>query len=101
METQTDTQFDERLRMAKEIWEVERQSMLNQIHQLRCSTGRQELSSEIAQTEAALIQVQGSIEAMAGNPNTVISKLVQATARELELQAYLKGLRFTATVQNK
>jgi hypothetical protein len=60
------------------------------------ATEPRELSDEIAQTERELIQLQTKIERMGDDPSTGMAMLVRATVREAELQAYLKGLRFTA-----
>jgi len=94
------TELTQRLRLAEQGWATERQSLLNEIHNLRRSTtDRRELSTEIAQTETALIQLRSSIDGMTGDPSSAVSKLVRATAREAELQAYLKGLQFKANLE--
>ena len=93
-------QFDERMRTATDAWALERQTFLNEIANLRSSFDRRELSTEIAQCEAALIEVRKTIDAMVDDPSVEIAKLVRLSAREAELQAYLKGLRFKAGVLN-
>ena len=92
------SQFEERMRLATDQWATERQALLKEIATLRASSDRRELSTEIAQTETALIELRSRIERMADDPAVSASKLLRATAREAELQAYLKGLKFKAGV---
>jgi hypothetical protein len=89
-------EVEERMRMADDEWAAERQSLQRQIASLRNSGDRRELSTEIAQSEAALDQVRDTIDTMVNDPSVAISKLVRAKAREGELSAYLKGLKFKA-----
>ena len=89
------TGFDER-----KAWAAERQALLNEIASLRRAADRHELSEEIAQTESELIQVRASIDDMSNDPSTGMAKLVRATVREAELQAYLKGLLFKASLRD-
>jgi hypothetical protein len=89
------TEFEERMRVASDQWTVERKSFLLEIATLRKSD-RRELSTEIAQSEAALKEIRTGIETMVNDPSVAISKLVRAKAREGELAAYLKGLNFKA-----
>jgi hypothetical protein len=93
-------QFDERMRAATDAWAVERQSLLNEIANLRSSSDRHELTTEVAQCELTLIDVRKKIDTMVDDPSAEIAKLVRLSAREAELQAYLKGLRFKAGVLN-
>jgi soluble cytochrome b562 len=92
------SEFDERMRLATDQWTTERQSLMKEIASLRLSADRRELSTEIAQTETTLIELRNRIEAMVDDPTVLASKLLRATAREAELNAYLKGLRFKAGV---
>jgi hypothetical protein len=92
------TQFEERMRLATDQWTTERQALLKEIATLRSSTDRREHPTEIAQTETALAELRIRIERMADDPAVSASKLLRATAREAELQAYLKGLKFKAAV---
>jgi len=62
---------------------------------------QQALSEEIAQTESELTQVRASIDGMSNDPTTGMAKLVRATVREAELQAYLKGLQFKGNLQDR
>ena len=91
------TDFEERMRIAADQWAVERKSLLQEIASLH-NTDRRALSSEIAQSEAALTQVRSTIETMVNDPSVAISKLVRAKARAGELAAYLKGLNFKAAM---
>jgi hypothetical protein len=88
--------FNERMRSAADEWAVEKQSLLNEIAELRRTADRRGLSTEIAQTEETLVQVRQNIESMINDARIEISKLVRISAREAELQAYLKGLNFKA-----
>jgi sulfite reductase alpha subunit-like flavoprotein len=91
-------EFEERIRVATQQWAAERQSMQNQIASLRGSADRPELQLEIAQTEKAIFELRSRIETMVDDPTVALSKLVQASARESELHAYLKGLKFKLDV---
>jgi hypothetical protein len=86
-------ELEERMRAASAEWASERNSLLSEIAVLRKNADR-ELSTEIAQSEAALDQVRVNIHTMVNDPSVAISKLVRAKAREGELAAYLKGLKF-------
>jgi chromosome segregation ATPase len=87
-------EFDERMRQATDQWTTERQSLMKEIASLRAAADRRELSTEIAQTETALSELRNRLDAIADDPTVSASKLLRATAREAELQAYLNGLRF-------
>jgi len=94
-------EFEERLRGATQQWAAERQAFQNQISQLRGSADRPELQLEIAQTEKAILELRSRIETMVDDPTVALSKLVQASAREAELHAYLKGLKFKVEVLSR
>src|SRR5262245_5325977 len=91
-------EYDERLRVATQQWALERQSLQNQVAALRGVADRHELQLEIAQTEKAISELRNRIETMVDDPTVALSKLVQASAREAELHAYLKGLKFKVDV---
>lgn len=92
------SQFEERMRLATDQWEIERQALLKEIAKLR-TMDRRDLSTEIAQTETALTELRNRIDEMVDGGSSVgVSRLLKATAREAELQAYLKGLKFKAGI---
>jgi hypothetical protein len=91
-------EFEERMRASTQQWAAERQQLQNQIAALRGSADRPELQLEIAQTEKAILELRNRIETMVDDPTVALSKLVQASAREAELHAYLKGLKFKVEV---
>ena len=94
-------EFDERMRQATDQWTTERQSLMKEIASLRAVADRRELSTEIAQTETALSELRNRLDAIADDPNVSASKLLRATTREAELQAYLNGLRFKAGIPSE
>jgi hypothetical protein len=94
-------EFDERMRQATDQWTTERQSLMKEIASLRANADRRELSTEIAQTETALSELRNRLDAIADDPTVSASKLLRATAREAELQAYLNGLRFKAGIPSE
>jgi len=94
-------EFDERMRQATDQWTTERQSLMKEIASLRAIADRRELSTEIAQTETALSELRNRLDAIANDPTVSASKLLRATAREAELQAYLNGLRFKVGIPSK
>jgi chromosome segregation ATPase len=91
-------EYEERIRVGTQQWALERQSLQNQIATLRAAADRHELQLEIAQTEKAISELRNRIETMVDDPTVALSKLVQASAREAELHAYLKGLKFKVDV---
>jgi hypothetical protein len=93
-------EFDERLRSATADWAVERESLLSEMTNLRSRADRRELSAEIAKTDTALAEVRQKIDSMVDDPTVAVAKLTRASARETELKAYLKGLKFKAIVLN-
>ena len=63
---------------------------LNQARHRNSST----LAQEVEQTEAALETLQKTIQTMLDNPTVDLSRVMQENARQQQLQAYLKGLKF-------
>ncbi len=88
-------EFEERMLLAKQQWEIERKALMDQIAGLRNIIDQRELTTETAKTEAASSECRQGIEAMLDKPSAGVSKLIRETAREAELQAYLKGLKFS------
>jgi hypothetical protein len=88
-------EFEQRMCSATAQWEAERQSLLNEIEHLR---GRNSsgVAQEVAQTEAALESLQKKIGEMLDDPTVELSRVIPENARQEQLQAYLKGLKFNA-----
>ena len=84
-------EYEQQLRLATAQWEAERQSLSQDLARHRNSS---KLSQEVEQTEAALETLQKSIQAMLDNPTVDLSRVMQESARQQQLQAYLKGLKF-------
>lgn len=87
--------FEESLRSATAQWEAERQLLQDEIERLRRQTSS-ELTQEVTQTEAALEALQQKIGDMLDDPDVELSRVMQEKARQQELQAYLKGLKFNS-----
>ena len=84
-------QYEQRLRSAAAQWEAERQSLSEDLARQRNSS---KLSQEVEQTEATLETLQETIQTMLDNPTVDLSRVMQEKARQQQLQAYLKGLKF-------
>jgi DNA repair exonuclease SbcCD ATPase subunit len=87
-------EFKERMSAATAQWEAERQSLLNEIEDLRQRSNSRDTTAEVAQTEAELEAVQKKIQAMLDDSTVELSRVMKENSRQMELQAYLKGLRF-------
>ncbi len=87
-------EFEARLRLATAQWEAERQSLSNEIEDLRRHSNSSKLAQEVEQTEAALEALQKKIQAMLDDPTVELSRVMQENARQQQLQAYLNGLKF-------
>lgn len=94
----TRKQFEERAYMQFERWESERVSMKKEIEELQKSQlPGKELLSEIASTETAIgrSQAESRLDAERDIASVdALGQLLQKKAQQLELQAYLKGLKF-------
>src|SRR5216117_4152407 len=88
-------EFEARLRLATAQWEAERQSLSNEIEDLRRHSNSSKLAQEVEQTEAALEALQKKIQAMLDDPTVELSRVMQENARQQQLQAYLNGLKFS------
>ena len=84
-------EYEQQLRLATAQWEAERQSLSQDLARHRNAS---KLSQEVEQTEAALETLQKTIQTMLDNPTVDLSRVMQENARQQQLQAYLKGLKF-------
>jgi len=84
-------EYEQQLRLATAQWEAERQSLSQNLARHRNSS---KLSQEVEQTEATLETLQETIQTMLDNPTVDLSRVMQEKARQQQLQAYLKGLKF-------
>jgi DNA repair ATPase RecN len=84
-------QYEQRLRLATAQWEVERQALSEDVARHR---NLSKVAQEVEQTEAALEGLQKNIQAMLDNPTVDLSRVMQENARQQQLQAYLRGLKF-------
>ena len=87
-------EFEEHMRSATAQWEAERQTLLNEIEHLR-RTNSSELEQEVAQTEATLQTIEKKVQAMVDDSTVGLSLVMQEGAQQRELEAYLRGLKFT------
>ncbi len=79
--------------MERAQWEAEHQSLLNEIEHLRRDNSSG-LTQEVEKTEAALEALRKEIEAMVNDPTVELARVMREKARQQELQAYLRGLKF-------
>lgn len=95
----TRKQFEERAYMQFEKWESERQLMKKEIEELQKQLPGKELCNEIAATETAIGRSQQEFrmdferEVVSSD---ALGQLLQKKAHQLELQAYLRGLKFAS-----
>ena len=93
----TRKQFEERAYMQFERWEAERQSMKKEIEELQSRLPGNELFNEISATESSIGRAQEEFRidgARDISSADALGQLLQKKAQQLELQAYLKGLKF-------
>lgn len=93
----TRKQFEERAYMQFERWEFERVSLKKEIEQLQNRLPGKDLMNEIAVTESAIgrSQAESRFDAQRDIASAdELGHLLQKRARQLELQAYLKGLKY-------
>ena len=63
-------------------------------------SARLELELEIAQTERALVEIRREIQIMIDDPDADLSRLMRKNAQRTEMEAYYKGLTFTARIMD-
>lgn len=93
----TRKQFEERAYMQFERWECERVSLKKEIEELQDRLPGKDLLNEIAVTESAIgrSQAESRFDAERDVDSAdALGQLLQKKARQLELQAYLKGLKY-------
>lgn len=93
----TRKQFEERSYMQFEKWEIERVALKKEIEELQNRLPGKDLLNEIAVTELSIGRSQEEcrldVEHNIASAD-VLGQLFQKRAQQLELQAYLKGLKF-------
>jgi len=93
----TRKQFEERAYMQFERWESERQAMKKEVEELQSRLPGKALFDEIASTESCIGKSQAESRMEADRDITsadALGQLLQKRAQQLELQAYLRGLKF-------
>jgi hypothetical protein len=93
----TRKQFEERAYMQFERWEIERVSLKKEIEDLQSRLPGKDLLNEVAVTESAIGRSQADSRFDAErdiNSADALGQLLQKKAQQLELQAYLKGLKY-------
>jgi hypothetical protein len=90
-------QYEERLSMQTGQWDMQRESLMREIEELRKKVPNHDVMTEIAATEAIMtVSVDRSnreFERMAPDAAS-LGRILQARIEELETKAYLRGLRF-------
>jgi gas vesicle protein len=90
-------QYEESIDAQSSRWESQRQSLLNEIEELRRKVPGDELMAEIAEIEKVLnaSEIKLSRELRLLVPDSVaIGDLLQSRVEEMGLKAYLRGLKF-------
>jgi hypothetical protein len=93
----TRKQYEERAYMQFERWESERVSLKKEIEELQSRLPGKDIINEIAVTESAIGKSQEDCRHDAERDIAsadALGQLLQKRAQQLELQAYLKGLKF-------
>lgn len=93
----TRKQFEERSYMQFEKWETERFSLKKEIDELQNRLPSKDLLNEIAVTESAIGRSQAECRLDAERDIAsadALGQLLQKRAQQLELQSYLKGLKY-------
>jgi phosphoribosylformimino-5-aminoimidazole carboxamide ribonucleotide (ProFAR) isomerase len=90
-------QYEERLSTQTRQWEMQRESLMREIDELRRKVPNNDVMTEIAATEAIMtVSVDRSnreFERMAPDAAS-LGRILQARIEELETKAYLRGLKF-------
>jgi hypothetical protein len=93
----TRKQYEERAYLQFEKWESERQLMKKEIEELQKQLPSKNLFNEIAATENAIGRSQQEsrmdVDREIASADA-LGQLLQKKAQQLELQAYLRGLKF-------
>jgi|SRR3954470_17351061 len=93
----TRKQFEERAYMQFERWEIDRAALKKEIEDLQSRLPGKDLLNEIGVTESAIGRAQTESRFDAEREITsadALGQLLQKKAQQLELQAYLKGLKY-------
>jgi hypothetical protein len=90
-------QYEERLTLQTRQWEMQRESLMRELEELRKKVPNTDVMTEIAATEAIMTvstdRSSREFERMA--PDAVsLGRILQARIEELETKAYLRGLKF-------
>jgi len=90
-------QYEERLSMQSRQWEMQRETMMRELEELRRKVPNNDVMTEIAATEAIMtVSIDRSnreFERMAPDAAS-LGRVLQARIEELETKAYLRGLKF-------
>jgi hypothetical protein len=90
-------QYEERISMQTRQWEMQRESMMREMEELRRKVPNNDVMTEIAATEAIMtVSIDRSnreLERMAPDAAS-LGRIMQARIEELETKAYLRGLKF-------
>jgi hypothetical protein len=90
-------QYEERIAMQTRQWEMQRESLMREIEELRRKVPNNDVMTEISATEAIMtVSVDRStreLERMAPDAAS-LGRMLQARIEELETKAYLRGLKF-------
>lgn len=90
-------QYEERLFTQTRQWEIQRETLVREIDELRRKVPNNDVMTEIAATEAIMtVSVDRSnreFERMAPDAAS-LGRILQARIEELETKAYLRGLKF-------
>jgi hypothetical protein len=88
------TQFEERQYQASSQWDSERQLLNEEILRLRVQRNGKAVLEEIAHTEKDIERGAEELHRQINDPSVALSELMRIKARQVELKAYLGGLRF-------
>ena len=90
-------QYEERLSMQTRQWEMQRETLMREIEELRRKVPNTDVMTEIAATEAIMtVSIDRSnreFERMAPDAAS-LGRILQSRIEELETKAYLRGLKF-------
>ncbi|HVQ65633.1 MAG TPA: hypothetical protein VMT78_13930 [Terriglobia bacterium] len=90
----TQNEYDQRLAAKSREWDSQRESLENEIAELRRKLPTNDVMGEIAATEANIsVSTDRELDLLIPDAAT-LSKLLQTRIEDLETQAYLKGLKY-------
>ncbi len=93
-------QYNTRFLEAKRDLETERDTLAQQLAEVKQKDRAEVLHAELKRTTDALTTAEAEIAQMVEDPDVELSKIIRHNAMQSELKAYLRGLQYQAEMKN-